>query len=104
MQNTYIMTETGLRKRYLQMAIHGFVLRKYTKPADEHHLQVAAFMRKPASATKWTFNKRLLSLTRTVKVISLSWFLQGFVPFTGTRIIDKTLTAPLPIIKFADLK
>ena len=36
----YTMTETGLHKRYLQMAVHGFVFEKYTKPADEHHLQV----------------------------------------------------------------
>ena len=97
MQNTYIMTETGLRKRYLQMAIHGpdcyrDVLKKYTKPADEHHLQVAAFMRKPASATKWTFNKRLLSLTRTVKVISLSWFLPALLTSSGTMHGVNTLT------------
>jgi len=75
MQNTYIMTETGLLKWYLQMAIHGFVLEKYTKPADEHHLQVYALMSKPASCTKGTFNKRLLSLTRTIKFICLSHFL-----------------------------
>jgi hypothetical protein len=79
------------------MAIHGpdsnrDVLRKYTKPADEHHLQVAAFMRKPTSATKWTFNKRLLSLTRTVKVISLSWFLPALVTSFGTMQGVNTLT------------
>jgi hypothetical protein len=84
MQNTYIMTETGLLKWYLQMAIHGFVLEKYTKPVGEHHLQVYALMSKPASCTKWTFNKRLLSLTRTVKVISLSWFLPALLTSSGT--------------------
>jgi hypothetical protein len=30
----------GLPRRTLHMAIHGFVFLKYTKPADEHHLQV----------------------------------------------------------------
>jgi hypothetical protein len=77
----YTMTETGLRKRYLQMAIHGFVLRKYTKPADEHHLQVDVLMRKPSSCKKSTFNNKLLLLTRMVKVISLSWFLRFEILF-----------------------
>ena len=30
------------RTARLHMAIHGFVLRKYTKPDDEHHLQAPA--------------------------------------------------------------
>ena len=77
----YTMTETGLHKRYLQMAVHGFVFEKYTKPADEHHLQVVILMRKPASCTKSTFNNKLLLLTRMVKVISLSWFLRFEILF-----------------------
>jgi len=31
----------------LHMAIHGFVLIKYTKPDDEHHLQAYPTLRKP---------------------------------------------------------
>jgi len=35
--------ETGLPPLpRLHMAIHGFVLKKYTKPVDEHHLQAPA--------------------------------------------------------------
>jgi hypothetical protein len=38
----------GLPRRYLHMVIHGFVLKKYTKPVDEHDLQVSNRLGKPA--------------------------------------------------------
>jgi hypothetical protein len=41
---------TGLPQRTMQNSIHGFVLRKYTKPAHEHNLQVFPALRKPSSS------------------------------------------------------
>jgi len=40
---------TGLRHHSLQIAIHGFVFLKFTKPAHEHNLQVLPALRKPGS-------------------------------------------------------
>jgi len=40
---------TGLPRRYLHIAIHGFVLEEFTKPAHERNLQVGPPLGKPGS-------------------------------------------------------
>jgi len=46
---SFSASPTGLANARLHIAIHGFVLGKGTKPADEHNLQALPTALKPGS-------------------------------------------------------